>query len=77
MEEVDAAYRKEINDNGDGTMFFQDIRRKVDNGGATNRSWGNMFGLPLKQFGKWAIYSNAATNISSGNRTVGVVVGLE
>ena len=31
-------------------MFFQDIRGEVDNGGAGNRSWGNMFGLPLKQF---------------------------
>ena len=66
MEEVVAVYCKEINGNGDGTMFFQDIRGEVDNGGAGNRSWGNTFGLPLKQFGKWAIYSIAATDISSG-----------
>ena len=77
MEEVVAVYRKEINGNGDVTMFFQDIRGEVDNGGAGNRSWGSTFGHPLKQFGKWAIYSNVTTDISSGNRTVGVVVGLE
>ena len=77
MEEVIAVYCKEINGNGDGTMLFQDIRRKVDNDGAGNRSWGNTFGLSLKQFGKRTIDSNAAMDINSGNRTVGVVVGLE
>ena len=66
-----------IKGNGDGTMFFQDIRGEVDNGGAGNRSWGNTFGLPLNQFGKWAIYSNAATDISRGDGTIGVVLGLE
>ena len=55
MGEVVVVYCKEINDNGDGTMFFQDIRREVDNSGAGNRGWGNTLGLPLKQFGKWAI----------------------
>ena len=48
MEEVIAVYCKEIINNGDGAMLFQDIRRKVDNGGAVNRSWCNTFGLPLK-----------------------------
>ena len=48
MEEVVDIYCKEINGNDDGTMFFQDIRGKVDNGGAGNKSWGNTFGLPLK-----------------------------
>ena len=77
MEEVVAVYCKEINGNGDGTMFFQDIREEVDNGGAGNRIRGDTFGLPLKQFWKWAIYKNAVTDFSRGDRTVGVVVGLD
>ena len=62
---------------GDGTMLFQDIRRKIDNSGARNRGWNDTLGFPLKQFGKGSVNSNAATDISSGNRTVVVVVGLE
>ena len=74
MEEIVAVDCKVINGNGDGAMLFQDIGRKVDNGGAGNRSKGNTFGLPLKQFGRRTINSNAATDISSSNRTVCVVV---
>ena len=77
MEEVVAVYCKEINGNDDVTMFFQDIRREVDNGGTWNMGWGNTFGLPLELFGKWAIYSYAATDISRGDRTIGVIVGLK
>ena len=77
MKEIIAVHCKEINGNGNGAMLFQDIRRKVDNSGAWNWSWGNMLCLSLKQFGKWAIYSNAAADIGSGGRTVGVIVGLE
>ena len=77
MEEVVAIYCKKINGNGEGTMFFQDIRGEVDNVGAGNRSWGKTFRLPLKQFGKWAVDSNAATDISRGDKTVGVIVGLK
>ena len=70
-------YRKKIDGNGDGTMFFQDIRRNVDNSGARNRGWSDTLGFPFKQFGKGTVNSNAATDISSSNRIVGVVVGLE
>ena len=63
MEEVVDIYCKEINGNGDGIMFFRDIRGKVDNGGGGNRSWGNMFGLPLKQFVQCVLRPNRPSSI--------------
>ena len=77
MKEIIAIYRKEINGYGNGAMLFQDIRGKIDNSGAGNRSWGNALGLSLKQFGKRTIDSNAAADISRCDRTIGVIVGLE
>jgi len=77
MKEIIAVHRKEINGNGNGAMLSQDIRGKVDNSGAWNWSWGNTLGLSLEQFGKRTIDSNATADIGSGDRTIGVVVGLE
>ncbi len=77
MKEIIANRRKEINGNGDGAMRFQDIRGKVKNSGARNWSWGNTLGLSLKQFRKRTIDSNAVADISRGDRTIGVVIGLE
>ena len=48
VEEIVSIYSEEINDNGDFTMFFQDIGWQMLDGGARYICWGNALRLSLE-----------------------------